>query len=189
VEIVSWLTPVVALIGVWLGGALSGRAQDRSQRRADSQRWVDMRRVTYGGFLSAARALRAYITEPTTSIGVKSHPDGLRLIPTLEPAGVEKRQAVERAFAEIQLAAEREETIAAAALVYRMTYRLAAARALFGLPLPGLITGPFYDAMRGFINAARDELHLRDIAVDGFGPEPVLAIVDRDLRDVFDASP
>jgi hypothetical protein len=146
-----------------------------------------MRRVTYGGFLSSLRTLRAHIMDPDSSISVESHPDGFRLMPVYDQAGTEKKQALERSLAEVQLAADREETILAAALVYRMTYRLAAARALHGLPLRSQITRPFYDAQLDFLNEARRELRLSATSVDGFGPEARLVDVDRDLRKKFQA--
>ncbi len=179
-----WLSGVLALVGVGLGGVLSLRAQDRAWRREEVRRWRDARRATYAEFVAAVRQYRAFVTGPDVGVEVWSHPDGTRLIPGVAAEGAEHQTRMEAAFTAVQLVAQDQETVNKAHLLSSIARRVAVARAVHGAGrVPSELDESLFIAERDFLNCARRDLGL--LTVDDVPFPEILAEIDRPLMEAY----
>ncbi|MFI6393949.1 hypothetical protein ACIBHY_43280 [Nonomuraea sp. NPDC050547] len=183
-DITVWLSGLMALAGVGLGGLLSSRAQDRAWKREERRRWQDARRARYGEFVAAVREYRSYVSGPDTAVEVWTHPDGKRLIPALGPGGAEHQTKMEAAFTAVQLVARDQETVNKAHLLAGIARRVAVARVVHGPgKVPSDLDESLFTAERDFLNSARRDLGLPDMGEFPF-PE-VLTDIDDTLRQAY----
>src|SRR5215475_5058378 len=109
-----WLSPLVALIGVVLGGFLSSQVQTRAWKQEETRRWRDSRMATYGDFVGAVREFRAYVLRPDSRVQVVGLPDGVRIGPLFEGEGTVRYQAVEATLVRVKMVARDHATVDAA---------------------------------------------------------------------------
>jgi hypothetical protein len=168
VDILASLSPLAALIGVWIGGQLTLKTQRASWERAERQHWRDTRQVAYTEFLGAIRDYRSYIGRTTTTIGVRQHADGRRLMPEFEPSGSQHIQRLDAAFAQVQLVSPDQTTVDAARFAARVSRRTAVAKALNNSSsIPYDFDVQFWDAQLSFVNAVRAEFSLPAVSNAG----------------------
>ncbi|MFE0155192.1 hypothetical protein ACFWY5_49205 [Nonomuraea sp. NPDC059007] len=179
-----WLSGLIALAGVGLGGLLSSRAQDRAWKREEQRRWREARRSTYGDFVAAVREYRSFVSGPDTSVEVWMHPDGTRLIPAIGPGGAEYQTKMEAAFTAVQMVARDQETVDKAHFLAGIARRVAVARVVYGPgKVPSDLDESLFTAERDFLNSARRDLGLNDMDEVPF-PE-ALADIDDTLKAAF----
>ncbi|PRY33194.1 hypothetical protein [Pseudosporangium ferrugineum] len=167
-NVLATLSPLVALVGVWVGGRLALRTQRASWDRADQQHWRDTRQAAYTEFLGSLRDYRSYIGRTTTRIGVRKHADGRRLMPEFEPSGSEHMQRLDAAFAQLQLVSPDQATVEAARFAARVSRRTAVAKGLNDTAaIPYEFDVQFWDAQLAFVNAVRSEFGLPPVSNDG----------------------
>ncbi|GAA3773643.1 hypothetical protein GCM10022225_71550 [Plantactinospora mayteni] len=77
----AWLSGLLALVGVGIGGLLSAWAQGRAWKREQMRQWEDARRGAYGRLVAAVREARLY----KHRIGADGEP--ARRHPDLPPIG------------------------------------------------------------------------------------------------------
>ena len=167
-NILAGLSPLIALLGVWIGGRLTLRTQRASWERADQQHWRDMRHAAYTEFLGAIRDYRSYIGRSSTKIGARKHTDGLRLMPEFEPSSSHHIQRLDAAFAQVQLVSPDQGTVDAARRAARISRRVAVAKALEeSAVIPYEFDLQFWEAQLAFVNAVRLEFDLPTISNAG----------------------
>src|SRR6266571_863628 len=121
------VTPVVALLGVLLGGWVTVKNQDRLWNRERARQWRDVRLATYKEFLDASSSYVAFSIEPTSNITTvpnTRHP-GL-LIPIFDEIGRPYKERLDVAHQAVRLVADSNETIKTTFDVVRYTRDLAA---------------------------------------------------------------
>ncbi|MFI9559399.1 hypothetical protein [Nonomuraea endophytica] len=183
-DIAVWLSGLMALAGVGLGGLLSSRAQDRAWKREEQRRWQDARRARYGELVAAVRQYRSFVSGPDTPVEVWMHPGGTRLIPALGPGGAEFQTKMEAAFTAVQMVARDQETVNKAHFLTSIARRVAVARVVYGPgKVPSDLDENLFTAERDFLNSARRDLGLPDMDDVPF-PE-VLADIDNALRQAY----
>ncbi|WP_203883988.1 hypothetical protein [Planotetraspora kaengkrachanensis] len=183
-DITVWLSGLMALAGVGLGGLLSSRAQDRAWKREEQRRWRDARRATYGEFVSAVREYRLFVSGPDTRVEVWMHPDGTRLIPAIDSEDGECQTKMEASFTAVQMVAREQETVDKAHFLTSIARRVAVARVVYGPgKVPSDLDESLFTAERDFINSARRDLGLLDMNDVPF-PQ-VLADIDNTLREAY----
>jgi hypothetical protein len=161
----AWLSPLVALLGVLLGGFLSARSQTRTWKLEETRRWRESRLAAHSDFVAAVREFRTYVLRPDVRIGAVALADGVRIAPSLEGEGTTKYQMVEAMLARVKMIVRDQATLDAALLHLRVARRFAAARAVYGLDkIPPDIDVRLFTTEIGFLNAARTELGLPDVA-------------------------
>jgi hypothetical protein len=161
----AWLSPLVALLGVLLGGLLSSRSQTRAWNQEDTRRWRESRMATFGDFVAAVREFRTYALRPDARIRLIALPDGKRLAPGFEGDGTTRYQEIEATLARVKMVAQDQATIDAALLHLRLARRFAVARAVYGLgKIPEDLDTRLFTTELGFLNTARTELGLPDVA-------------------------
>jgi hypothetical protein len=109
-----WLSPLVALLGVLLGGYQSSRSQTRAWNQEETRRWRESRMATYGDFVAAVREFRTYVVRPDTQIRVVALSDRMRIAPGFEGEGTTRYQAVEAMLARVKMVARDQATLDAA---------------------------------------------------------------------------
>ncbi|WP_326629898.1 hypothetical protein OIE67_38950 [Nonomuraea fuscirosea] len=179
-----WLSGLMALAGVGLGGLLSSRAQDRAWKREEQRRWRDARRSTYGDFVAAVRQYRLFVSGPDAAVEVWMHPDGTRLIPAIGPGGADYQTKMEASFTAVQMVAQDQETVNKAHFLASIARRVAVARAVHGPgKVPSDLDESLFTAERDFLNSARRDLGLPDMDEVPF-PE-ALADIDDTLTEAY----
>lgn len=83
----AWLSGLLALAGVGIGGLLSAWAQGRAWKREQMRQWRDARRGAYGRLVAAVRQYRGYVAGPDAEVELWLRPDGSRLIAGIGAAG------------------------------------------------------------------------------------------------------
>jgi len=159
------ITPILALLGVALGGWLTTRNQDRLWRRDHARQWRDIRLSTYTEFLSAYRQYIAYALDPNARITAVSHPRRPdEVMPFFDETGRPYREKLEAAIMAIRLVSERRETTDTAKDLVDHVRRIAAARATYSEhDIPQELFAEMWIADKKFLVAARHELNLSDI--------------------------
>ncbi|MFC3449637.1 hypothetical protein [Amycolatopsis speibonae] len=159
---VSVITPVVALIGVFLGGWLSYRNQDRLWWRDHERQWRDQRLSIYQEFLAASREYIAFALEPTAKIVARPHPR-LRghLMPYFDEAGRPYKEHLEAGMVAVCLVADTAKAVETSPELVRSVRQIAAWRADHEAGDRGdELFDAFWAAEAAFVAAARDELGL-----------------------------
>ena len=183
-DIAVWLSGLMALAGVGLGGLLSWRAQDRAWRREEVRLWRDARRNTYADLVAAVRQYRTYATRPDAHIELWTHPDGRRLVPGIGPEGAKYQETLEAAFTAVQMLAQDQETVNRAHVLTSIARRVAVARAIYGAgAVPSDLDESLFAAETDFLNLARRDLGLFDLNAVPF-PE-TLAQIDTSLIEAY----
>ncbi|BCB73696.1 hypothetical protein GCM10022251_79940 [Phytohabitans flavus] len=178
-----WLSPLVALIGVMLGGVLSSRVQARAWKQEEMRRWRESRMATYGDFVTAVRSFRTYVLRPDSLIEVIALNDGVRMTPGFEGEGTFQYQAVEATLARIKMVAQDQATVDTAVRHLRIARRFAVARAVYGLDqIPRDLNDLLFRTELGFVNAARTELGLPDVASLTYPDEVATTTRGEELR-------
>jgi hypothetical protein len=155
--VVLVLSPIVALLGVLLGGVLSSRTQRETWSRDQERREREAIRSACAGYVAAARRFMSYVRDRNTKITVVSDPerggDKTHVLKDLS-----YHLEVENASAELLLVVRTVETVQHARKLRRSLSKLALARAERpGSALPDELA-EVRAAEMGFINAARAEL-------------------------------
>ncbi|MFF5293050.1 hypothetical protein [Paractinoplanes globisporus] len=181
------MSSIVALVGVWIGGRLSFRTQEKGWKEAESQRWHDLRQATYGDFLAAARRYRTYVGRSETRFELTPYADGTRLSPRFDEQGTVHKQALDAALAQVQFVAQYQQTASAARTLVGMADRTAVAKTVYGSKMvPARIDDLFWDSEMEFVNAIRAELGLMPLVRDIYdGPRKT---VDCELFDAYRAT-
>ena len=162
-DLAVWLSAPLTLVGVWLGGFLSSRAQDRTWKREQSQLSRDVRRAVYSRLVATVRQYRSYVVGPHAQVDVWlwDDPGGRRLAPGIGADGATYQEAMEASFTEVLMVAEDQETIDRAHFLTGMARRTAVARAIYGSDqIPNNVDGALFVAERSFIECARRDLGL-----------------------------
>jgi len=184
----AWLSPIVALLGVAVGGLVSRLNQDRDSKRVESRRLHADRQAVYVRFLVAVRDYRTYITRPDAAITVFRDSHHRIVRPAFGADGAPFKQAVARAYAELALVATGHEVVEAAALLARTVRRLAVAQAMqIHGPVHELIDASIWRAEGYFLELARTDLGLTTMSTARH-PEVNLEDIDRDLFAAFAAA-
>ncbi|MFF5477182.1 hypothetical protein ACFY5C_07550 [Streptomyces sp. NPDC012935] len=171
-DVAVWLTGLTALAGVWFGGMLSSRAQDRAWQREEARIWREARRATYGGLVAAVRQYRTYVMGPHAEIEVWTNRTNHRLIPGIGADGARFQEGMEAAFVNVQLMARDQETIDHAYFLTSIARRVAVARAVHGAgQVPEDLNESLFMAERAFINSARRDLGLANVRESPFSVE------------------
>ncbi|MEV1173865.1 hypothetical protein [Nonomuraea sp. NPDC049784] len=187
-DIAVWLSGLMALAGVGLGGLLSSRAQDRAWKREEQRRWRDARRTTYADFVTAVREYRSFVSGPDARVEVWMHPEGTRLTPAIGQDGAAYQTKMEASFTAVQMAAQDQETLNRAHFLASIARRVAVARAVYGPgQVPSDLDESLFTAEHGFLNSARRDLGLLDMDQVPF-PEK-LADIDNTLMDAYRHQP
>jgi hypothetical protein len=169
-------TAAVALLGVLLGGWLTGRNQDRSWRREHARQWRDIRLATYSEFVSAYRQYVAFALEPNANITAVPHPRiSDVLMPFFDEEGRPYKERLDAASVAVRLVAESRDTMKACAAVVQNARGIAAARAAHSeADLPSEAFEDLWSAQDDFLNATRRELDLREVRWDSIYPRDPL---------------
>jgi hypothetical protein len=133
--------------------------------RDHAQKWRDVRLSAYEGFLSAYRALLAYILDPGSIITAVPHPTYKGdMMPYFDESGRSYREKLEAARMTVFLVTESPETIDAARFLMRRVRNLAGLRAEYEpSQIPENMFRDLFDAHDAFTAAARSELGLSTI--------------------------
>ncbi|MEV0611725.1 hypothetical protein AB0I81_00255 [Nonomuraea sp. NPDC050404] len=183
-DIAVWLSGLMALAGVGLGGLLASRAQERAWKREEQRRWRDARRTAYGEFVAAVREYRSFVSRPDARVEVWLRPDGTRLIPAIGPEGAEHQTKMEASFTAVQMVARDQETVNKAHYLAGLARRVAVARAVHRPgQVPGDLDESLFTAEHDFLNSARRDLGLLDMDEVPF-PE-ALSAIDDTLREAY----
>ena len=154
--------PIVALAGVWLGGWITSRGQERLRDREERRHERDELRVACRAYLAAARQFDQYLKDPRTVIDTVANPGAPHPIPIFDARAEPYNQTLEACSASLLFAAASVETINQATRLRTALVRLAVARAEH--PGPGRIPNEpvlaVLAAERDFMNAARRDLGL-----------------------------
>lgn len=163
--VVIALTAAGSLFGVFLGGWLSSRAQDKSWERTEQQHLLEIRRVAYQNFLAAVRQYVAYAQSAAAKIEALPHPvKADTLIPVFDDTGTPFRHQMEAANMGVRLVARSRATVEHANLVAHHVRQSAAARATHPAgAIPREIFESIWGAEQQFIKSVRDELGLGDL--------------------------
>jgi hypothetical protein len=164
VEIGLLLSPLVALLGVWLGGLLTARTQERAWRQEESRRWCDTRLATYGEFVATIRDFRTWVLRPDARIDALRHPDGLRVVPSFGSDDSPAYQRIESSLAQVKMVAADQRTVDAALHHMRIARRFAVARSIYGITdIPAKLWVRLFSTELEFVNSARAELGLSTV--------------------------
>ncbi|MFE7037276.1 hypothetical protein ACFU9Y_44010 [Streptomyces sp. NPDC057621] len=161
----SFVTGLVALVGVVLGGWLSLHNQDRMWQREHTRQWRDIRLSVCNEFLAANRRYVAYVLDPNASITAVPHPrEPGRLMPFFNESGRPYKEALEAGFTAMRLVTQRPETVRAGVSFVNCAREVAAARAtLSEADIPSQAFEHLWIAEQNFINAVRSELGLQEM--------------------------
>lgn len=165
--------PITALLGVWLGARMSGRAQDRALGQEQDRQAAEIKRTAYTNHLTALRAYIAYVTSHPHEILSIRNPDGTNPRPGFSGRGHEVREAVETTYTVLQLVAAEQETVNQAHLVSRAARRIAVAAAERDPRLAEKLLA-FWDLERGLVNRMRGELGQKQPLVNAYDANAVL---------------
>lgn len=169
----SVVAGVVALLGVLLGGFLTVRNQDRLWAREHDRQWRDIRLEVYEEFVTAYRAVLAYISSPDAELTAAAHPRRPgEEIPYFSEAGRQLRERMDVAITKIRLVARSDETARSAHRVVYALRDLAAARAKHAHDeMPDDLFRTLFAAQQRFLTAARTEVNLPEIRDHGREPD------------------
>ena len=179
------LSPAIALLGVWIGGRLSFRTQEKAWKQAEVQKWREIRRSAYGDFITTARRYRTYIGKTNAANIRIRHFKGAYLDVDLDDEGVAHKRDLDAALAQVQLMADDQGTVYAARALVGMTRRFAAGKGVYRtqeIP-PEYITEAYWNAELAFINATRTEFGMSSF-VPGQYVDPN-ASLDQDIHAEF----
>ncbi|MGW4125995.1 hypothetical protein [Nocardia sp. NPDC004711] len=156
------ITAVAALLGVFLGGWLTIRNQERQWQREHARQWRDIRLKAYNDFTSAYRLYVAFALEPTASITAVPHPRHRdRTMPFFDEIGRPYKEQLESATMAFRLVCQSPDTYQECGRIVNRARQIAAARATHA---PGQIPDELFHrlwaAQHAFLNAAREELGL-----------------------------
>lgn len=167
----SLITGTVALLGVFLGGLLAIRNQDRLWSREHERRWRDIRLQTHGDFVAAYRAMMAYISSPDVTITSAPHPRRSgEMIPYFDEIGREIRERMEAAVTKIRLVSLSAEAAYFASEVTYAVRDLAGARASHSHDqMPDELFTKLFALQQRFLTAARSEVDLPELPDAGRG--------------------
>lgn len=160
--LIAAASSLVALLGVWLGAALSARSRERAWAQERRERGRESRQSVYAAFLVAMRQYIAYVTGPDAEVTVVTHSAQGYPMPVLAGEGADLYRVTESAYAELQLAALHQETVNKAHLLARAGRRIAVAVAQADQsPLPiDERKRRYWEIEREFVNQVRRELDL-----------------------------
>lgn len=165
----NFITAVVTLAAVVLGGWLSVRSQDRSWQRDHAQQWRDIRLSAYSEFLSAYREYIAFKLDPGAKIVSIPHPElpGDRM-PFFDENGRTYKEKLEAAKTTLRLVSESPMTVTSSSELVRRARRIAAARATHAVgEIPHKEFQELWAVETAFVTNARQELGLSNITPDG----------------------
>jgi hypothetical protein len=160
------VTPVVALLGVLLGGWVTVKNQDRLWNREHARQWRDARLATYKEFLDASASYVAFSIEPTSNITAMPNIrfPGL-LIPVFDEIGRPYKERLDSAQQAVRLLADSNETIEAAFDVVRYARDLAAATATHSpAQAPPETFERLFAAQKALVRAFRTDIGLSEIS-------------------------
>jgi len=178
------VSSIVALVGVWIGGRLTFRTQEKGWKQTESQRWRDLRQATYGDFLAAVRRYRTYVGRNETRFELAPYADGIRLSPRLDEQGMVHKQALDAALAQVQFIAQQQQTASATRTLVSMARRTAVAKTIYGSKtVPTRIDDMFWHSELAFVNAIRAELGLSPLVQDSY--DDPMKTLDRELFDAY----
>ncbi|MEV4173872.1 hypothetical protein [Nonomuraea sp. NPDC049709] len=158
-------TAVVALLGVLLGGWLTGRNLDRSWKREHARQWRDIRLATYSEFVSAYRQYVAFALEPGVKIAAVPNPrEPDDLMPFFNEEGRPYKERLDTASVAVRLVSESPDTMKACAAVVQRVRRIAAERAAHSeTEIPSEAFRALWLAQDDFLDATRRELDLPEV--------------------------
>jgi hypothetical protein len=158
-------TPTIALLGVLLGGWLTGRNQDRGWKREHARQWRDIRLATYSEFVSAYRQYVTFALEPNAKITAVPHPRMAEvLMPFFDEEGRSYKERLEAASVAVRLVSKSPDTIKACAAVVENAREIAAARAAHSeANLHAEAFQNLWTAQDDFLDATRRELDLPEV--------------------------
>ena len=167
----SWLgnaiTAVAALLGVFLGGWLTVRNQERQWKREHARQWRDIRLAAFSEFIAAYRQYVAFALEPTANITVVPHPRFPEMMPFFDDVGRPYKEKLESAITAVRLVCEKPDTKNAAAAVVAAVRQIAAARATSSADEVGQAQfDRLWAGQLAFRNAARAEVGLEGMDHD-----------------------
>jgi hypothetical protein len=181
------LSSIVALIGVWIGGRLAFRTQEKGWKQAESQRWRDLRQATYGDFLGAVRRYRTYVGRSEKHFELAPYEDGIRLSPRLDEQGMVHKQALDAALAQVEFVAQDQQTASAARTLVSMARRTLVAKTIYGSKtVPDRVDDMFWHSELAFVNAIRAEVGLASLVQDAY--DDPMKTLDRELFDAYRSS-
>jgi hypothetical protein len=161
----SATTAAVALLGVGLGGWLTGRNQDRTWRREHASQWRDIRLSAYGDFVSAYRQFVAFAMEPGAKITAKPNPRNAgKVLPFFDAEGRPYKERLEAAAVRVLVVSESSDTMRTSNDVVESVRRIAAARATHSeTDVPHDVFVGFITAQKEFLSAVRRDLDLPEV--------------------------
>lgn len=173
---VAVLSPLVALIGVWLGSWLTLRNARQSAQAERRHREREELRRAYSRYLTACRQFVDYLKQPANQVDVVRSPDGQLVVPMFSGDGAALRQAVEAASADLLMVtssldvAERARELRVAVL----RFAIDRANSTDGI-IPESSFRTFQPAEQAFLDAARSDLDMSAIDVALWSTPPELA--------------
>jgi hypothetical protein len=163
------VTGIAALLGVFLGGMLTFRNQERAWAREHRRQWRDVRLEASIAFVAATRAMLVYLSSPAAAITTAPHPRRPgEMIPYFDEVGRQLREEMEAAITKIRLVAHSLETARAAHVVVVDLRLLAVGRAAHGHDdVPDELFVRFWASQQQFLTAARAEVELAELPDPG----------------------
>lgn len=156
------ITAVVTLLGVFLGGWLSVRNQERLWRRDHARQWRDIRLAAYNDFLTAYRQYFAFVLDPAarvTHVERRELPD--EPLPYFDEHGRPYKERMDSTLMVVRLVSERAETLEALNALVMAVRAVASARSTHAADdIPQERFNQMWEAQRAFLMAARNELGL-----------------------------
>jgi hypothetical protein len=159
-------TAAVALLGVVLGGWLTGRNQERTWRREHATQWRDIRLSAYSDFVSAYRQFVAFALEPAAKITAIPNPRNPgKVLPFFDERGRPYKEKLETTSIRLLVVSESFDTMRTSNDVVEGVRRIAAARAMHPeTSIPEDVFAGFFSAQKAFLNAVRRDLNLPEAA-------------------------
>jgi hypothetical protein len=156
------ITAVVTLLGVFLGGWLSTRNQERLWHRDHARQWRDIRLSAYNDFLAAYRQYFAFVLDPAakvTRVERRELPD--EPLPYFDEHGRPYKERMDAALMVVRLVSEHPETLEALNTLVMAVRAVALARSTHAAEaIPQNLFNQMWAAQQTFLMAAREELGL-----------------------------
>jgi hypothetical protein len=160
------LGPLVALVGVWLGGWLTSRSVRQAAEIEQQRRSHEELRRVYSTYLAVCRQFVDHLKRPANKVRLARSTDGAIEVPLLSREGRALRQAVEAASADMLLMAHSSIILERARLLRVAAIRFAVGRARSSdgfVPEDDRVA--FLDAEQEFVNAVRTDLGMSTMDV------------------------
>lgn len=170
----SWasnaITAAVTLLGVFLGGWLTIRNQERLWRRNHARQWRDIRLSAYNDFLAAYRQYFAFALDPAAKITrVERHELPNEPLPYFDEHGRPYKERMDAALMVVRLVSGQPETLQALNTLVMAVRAVALARSTHAADgIPQELFNRMWIAQQVFLAAARGELGLPEIRVESF---------------------